>query len=292
MIPKMEKQFRDMMGNDSIAFLGDVELVVKRREQASEIIEKIRGKITVDSQKTAKKNARLVMTERGLTEGKEKSRNSMVPSRQRAKSEMLPGIANSVPDKSLLPSDRVTVSAGTPYTTFSRPFEPKRFIPTLNKTRPNSGARNIIRSRVSSRKLNLSIEAKTVKSVSESPTKADKSVKYLVNDPLMISHEPSIEIFNKASQKAKVERKTSGTLEEYYMMNDSLQTNPNFLSGNLLGQEPSTRSASKKKPELLADPSPKALLSLLHTKKQKNVAEVFNQKLLKIRGNWMNRTYN
>jgi len=291
-IPTMEKQFRDMLGNDSLEFLGDMELVVKRREAASEIIEKVRGKVLIEIAAKKKKTIRLTQTENGLIDGKERSRVSSPRSRPQTKSEATHGPHQASQDKTIPNSERNTISSTAHCHQAPRPIEPKRFTPTLIRTRPTTGNRSIIRSRAGSRKLNLSIDIKSIKSAEESSTKGDNNVKYVVSDQIQASPEPSLEIFSKLAFYPKNQLKASGTMEDFYVWNNTLQKSLHFATDHPKPVELSARSDSKKRPNSLNTPNHIELISVLHNHKQKNIAAVFNNKLQKIRNSWLNRTYN
>ena len=288
----MEVQFRELMGNDSITFLGDVELVVKRREQASELIEKIRGKVIMETNSKKKQKFRLTQTERGLMEGTDTSKQSSPATRRRTRSEILPGIHQTSQERSQPNTERNAISCATPYTTISRPFEAKRFIPNLIASRPPSGAHKILRKKVGLKKMNMSIDIKSVKSNPENSPSAENSVKYYVNDALHISNEASQGVFGKVGYLKKPVRRTSGTLEDYYMLSHTFQTSTNFVYGKLKEPVSPSKSPIRKRPTSFESSNPAQLLSLLHSQNKKNMAQTFNQKLNQFKSNLLTRTYN
>lgn len=288
----MEKQFRDMMGNDSLPFLGDVELVVKRKEQASEFIERIRSKVEMETSKDVKENDGPTKTESGLKEGRERSKYSFALSRQRAKSEVLHGMNGSVQERSLRGSERNVVSCASPYTSVPRPFEPKRFTPLIVKSRVGTGPRNMVRSRVRSKQFNLNIEVKTVRSSSENSRKLEEGTKYFASEPLGSSPEPSMEVLGNLNLESMTLKHKSGTLESYYRQTNAKQNSLNFVFGQNLINESFSKTTSRHRQDPEDNPNTNRLLFLLHDKKQKNMAQVFDRKLQEIRGNRMTRTYN
>lgn len=296
-IPILEQKFRERLGNDQLQFLGDIALIVKQKEAASEVIENTRDIIKKEEEIKNKIKARLVLTEAGLVSRRSRSYFSPVSSRRHTKSGLVPEMPRIPTEKGIPTSTKLSPRQSIMAHRIHRPFEPKRFAPASPISRRNTPQRLMLRSRGEKRKLDLKVDVRSSRSCAEKSYSAEPSYKYFISDSIQSSPEPPQEIFSRVvfgASSVEHKHKTSGTLDEYntlkgrsdlpstnYMRSTSGQPGSAGIMSNLQRRD---SGADKLKS--------RELVAMINRHRQKNISTMFSDKLQKIRGSPMFSTYN
>lgn len=296
-IPILEHKFRDRLGNDQLQFLGDIELIVKQKEAASEVIENTRAIITKEEEIKNKIKARLVLTETGLVSRRSRSNFSPVSNRRHTKSGLVAEMPKIPAEKGIPTSTKVSPRQSIMAHRIHRPFEPKRFTPASPIDRRNTPQRLMLRSRAEKRKLDLKVDVKSFRSCAEKSYSVEPSYKYFISDPIQSSPEPSQDIFSRVVFRASSlehKHKTSGTLEEYNTLKGRSDLPSTNYTRSTTGQPGSAGIMSnlQRRGSDADKLKSRELVAMINRHRQKNISTMFSDKLQKIRGSPMFSTYN